>query len=72
MFVPLARLVSALGILLVSWQEPLETFATAYFVSTLVAMIACYAYTVFHIGRPKLGLGGVDFSAKASASLCPG
>ena len=45
MFVPLARLVSAAGVLLLSPEQPLETFATAYLVSTFVAMIACLTYT---------------------------
>jgi O-antigen/teichoic acid export membrane protein len=69
MFVPVARLVSALSVLLMTWQQPLETFATAYFVSTLAAMAACYLYTAHHIGRPKLGLGGARFGEGVSFAL---
>lgn len=57
MFVPLARIVSALGIVLLSWQQPLEAFATAYFVSTFIAMVVGYLYTIHHLGRPRFNLG---------------
>lgn len=69
MFVPLARIVSALGVLLVSWPSPLEAFATAYFASTSVAMLACLAYTTGHLGRPKLGFRGMRFGEGVSFSL---
>ena len=56
MFVPLARLVSAAGILLLSPEQPLESFATAYLVSTFVAMVACIIYTMYFAARPKIRL----------------
>jgi O-antigen/teichoic acid export membrane protein len=69
MFVPIARIVSALGVLLFAWEEPLEAFATAYFASTLVAMAVCYLYTAGKLGRPRFGLGKTKLGEGVSFAL---
>jgi len=69
MFVPLARLISAAGVLLLSPEQPLESFATAYLVSTFFAMIACLTYTVLYAVRPKLGFGGLKLGEGISFAL---
>jgi O-antigen/teichoic acid export membrane protein len=69
MFVPLARLISAAGVLLLSPEQPLETFATAYLVSTFVAMTACVAYTMYFAVRPRFGFSGLKLGEGVSFAL---
>ena len=72
MFVPVARLVSALGVLLMTWQEPLGDIRHGLF--RLDARrddrLLCLHGAVTSAGRSS-GLAA-HVSAKASASHCPG
>ncbi|MEQ1941754.1 oligosaccharide flippase family protein [Mesorhizobium sp. VNQ89] len=69
MFVPLARLASAAVVLLMSPDDALGTFATAYLVSTFVAMVACILYTVVNAARPKFGFSGMKLGEGVSFAL---
>lgn len=69
MFVPLARLLSALLVLFLAPANTLDAFATAYFASTFLAMAICYLYTTRKVGRPKFGFEGMRLGEGTSFAL---